>query len=386
MTTTILPEFVCARGHIWQIDGESAGRSEGERPRCPVCGGWPIAVDPPLRGGREDGPPGPSLAPGFVAGATLSVHLRGEPAPCPDRGRGRRDARPRRPRGAPAGLPPRRPHRRQGRARTDRSPAVRGPRAGPSLRGEWSRADPQDHGRSAWPARPGAGRDPDSSVRRTSWASGRSCSSCSPASRCGMRMRSIGGPPRRAPGIPRCRRTSRRSAWPASSPTPARRLADAGLLADALRQFLDTFVTQFQCSRCSKAIKSKKPLRVGTTVVRCPRCGAQSLVEPFGREDLLAIARAARRPARTGPGRRDPGPQLRREPEPARRVSSAARDRPHRHRPRGHGPDPGRDEHVRACPGPGGPAVPPAAGVDAPHDPFRLPGRGPADRRVATPS
>ena len=64
-------------------------------------------------------------------------------------------------------------------------------------------------------------------------------------------------------------------------PDPARRLADAGLLADALRQFLDTLVTLFQCSRCSKAIKSKKALQVGTTVVRCPHCGAQSLVEPL---------------------------------------------------------------------------------------------------------
>jgi serine/threonine protein kinase len=63
---------------------------------------------------------------------------------------------------------------------------------------------------------------------------------------------------------------------------PARRIPDAGQLADALRRFLDTFVTQFQCGRCNKALKSTKPLRVGTTVIRCPRCGEQSLVEPVG--------------------------------------------------------------------------------------------------------
>jgi eukaryotic-like serine/threonine-protein kinase len=50
----------------------------------------------------------------------------------------------------------------------------------------------------------------------------------------------------------------------------------------ALRNFLDAFVTRFQCSRCSKMIKSKKPLRVGTTVARCPCCGAQTRVEPLG--------------------------------------------------------------------------------------------------------
>ena len=83
-------------------------------------------------------------------------------------------------------------------------------------------------------------------------------------------------------------------------PDPARRLADAGLLADALRQFLDTFVTQFQCGRCGKAIKSRKPVRVGTTVVRCPRCGAQTVVEPLGgkapRHQLPSRASGTNRP------------------------------------------------------------------------------------------
>ena len=56
--------------------------------------------------------------------------------------------------------------------------------------------------------------------RRTSSGSGRSCSSCSPASRRGRRSRSIGEPHRRARGIRRCPRISRRSACPASIPTP----------------------------------------------------------------------------------------------------------------------------------------------------------------------
>ena len=90
-------------------------------------------------------------------------------------------------------------------------------------------------------------------------------------------------------------------------PDPGRRLADAGLLADALRQFLDTFVTQFQCSQCSKVIKSRKPIRVGTTVVRCPSCGAQSLVEPLAGKATLALRSRANRSPRAGPGPADPG-------------------------------------------------------------------------------
>jgi serine/threonine protein kinase len=93
---------------------------------------------------------------------------------------------------------------------------------------------------------------------------------------------------------------------------PSRRLADAGLLADALRQFVDTFVTQFQCSGCSKAIKSKKPLRIGTTIVCCPRCGAQSFVAPLGK------AGAASSGVRTE--RHEPGPYA-----PAQNPSRAAR-------------------------------------------------------------
>jgi serine/threonine protein kinase len=60
-----------------------------------------------------------------------------------------------------------------------------------------------------------------------------------------------------------------------------RHLADAGLLANALRQFLNTFATQFQCSHCSQAIKSEKPLPIDRTLIRRPCCGAQSVVEPL---------------------------------------------------------------------------------------------------------
>src|SRR5262245_21790042 len=106
-------------------------------------------------------------------------------------------------------------------------------------------------------------------------------------------------------------------------PDTARRLADAGLVADALRQFLDTFVTQFQCSHCSKAMKSNRPLRIGTTVVRCPRCGAQSLVEPF----------RGKVPSPSGPertDRHDPAPETRHDPAPS---STPAPGRPSASRP-----------------------------------------------------
>ena len=105
-------------------------------------------------------------------------------------------------------------------------------------------------------------------------------------------------------------------------PDPACRLADAGLLADALRQFLDTFVTLFQCSRCSKAIKSKKPLQVGTTAVRCPHCGAPSLVDP-----LRGKAPSPSSPERTERHEQAPAPpavETRHDPAPSVRPSRAA--------------------------------------------------------------
>ena len=98
-------------------------------------------------------------------------------------------------------------------------------------------------------------------------------------------------------------------------PDPARRLADAGLLADALRQFLDTLVTLFQCSRCSKAIKSKKPLQVGTTVVRCPHCGAQSLVEPL--RGKAPSPSSPERSERHEQAPAPPAPETRHDPAPS---------------------------------------------------------------------
>ena len=109
-------------------------------------------------------------------------------------------------------------------------------------------------------------------------------------------------------------------------PDPARRLADAGLLADALRQFLDTFVTQFQCGRCGKAIKSRKPVRVGTTVVHCPRCGAQTLVEPLGGK---ASSPPAAGPTEWNePAQARPLPETRREPTPPRTPERGHRSQP----------------------------------------------------------
>ena len=93
------------------------------------------------------------------------------------------------------------------------------------------------------------------------------------------RDRSVAAPSERNPKVPKDLEAICLACLEAD---PARRIPDAGLLADALRQFLHTFVTQFQCGRCNKALKSTKPLRVGMTVIRCPRCGEQSLVEPIG--------------------------------------------------------------------------------------------------------
>jgi serine/threonine protein kinase len=102
---------------------------------------------------------------------------------------------------------------------------------------------------------------------------------------------------------------------------PARRLPDAGLLADALRHFLDSFVTQFPCCRCNKVLKSTKPLRVGMTTVRCPRCGEQSLVKPVGRQ--------APTPSHPKPAARQvPAPTPRPVPEPRRAPAPATSPTP----------------------------------------------------------
>jgi serine/threonine protein kinase len=123
---------------------------------------------------------------------------------------------------------------------------------------------------------------------------------------------------------------------------PARRIPDAGVLADALRQFLDTFVTQFQCSRCNTTLKSTKPLRVGTTVIRCPRCGERSLVEPVGGKarSPLSVDQPERqapastpRPARTNPPAPGRAPASRRALGP---VTPAPVPGPDRGRTRSH--------------------------------------------------
>ena len=140
-------------------------------------------------------------------------------------------------------------------------------------------------------------------------------------------------------------------------PDPARRLADAGLLADALRQFLDTFVTLFQCSRCSKAIKSKKPLQVGTTVVRCPHCGAQSLVEPLrGKAPSPSSPERTARHEQAPETRHDPAPSS--TPEPGRLSPSRPADPPTAP-DNSNGPDGGWDSTFAVPKGPaGGPSTP----------------------------
>ena len=137
-------------------------------------------------------------------------------------------------------------------------------------------------------------------------------------------------------------------------PDPARRLADAGLLADALRQFLDTFVTLFQCSRCSKAIKSKKPLQVGTTAVRCPHCGAQSLVDP-----LRGKAPSPSSPERTERHEPAPAPETRHDPAPSStpepgRLSPSRPADPPTAPDNSNGPDGGWDSTFAVPKGPAG--------------------------------
>ena len=287
MTNTILPEFVCARSHRWQIDAEPAGRPVGEGPRCPVCGGHPVAADPPLSGGGGDGPQGPSLASGFGEGATLfgegatlSDYLRGAPLPVVTAAEVVETL-------ARAVHEAHRQGLRHGGVTAAR--VVLEPTNPPRF------VDPElgrlcaENGRELIPritgfvrvGAAGAERDPGSSVRADVLGLG------------SILFELLTGVPAGDDQI--ARGVASPSAWnhkvpgdleaiclACLEPDPARRLADAGLVAGALRQFLESFVTQFPCSRCSKGIKSKKPLRVGTTVVHCPHCGEQSVVEPFG--------------------------------------------------------------------------------------------------------
>ncbi|MBV8607976.1 MAG: protein kinase, partial [Singulisphaera sp.] len=110
-------------------------------------------------------------------------------------------------------------------------------------------------------------------------------------------------------------------------PDPARRLADAGLLADALRQFLDTFVTQFRCSRCSTTIKCKKPRQVGTAVVHCPRCVAEAPVEPVrGKDPSPSPPQWTERHGPAPETPLDPAPSS--PPAPGRLAPSRPADRP----------------------------------------------------------
>ncbi len=140
-------------------------------------------------------------------------------------------------------------------------------------------------------------------------------------------------------------------------PDPARRLADAGLLADALRQFLDTFVTHFQCSRCSKGIKSKKPLQVGTTLVRCPSCGAQSLVEPLGGK--APSPSSPERIERHDPAPATPAPETHHDPAPsstpeAGRLSPSRPAAPPTAPDNSNGPEAGWDSTFAVPKGPAG--------------------------------
>jgi serine/threonine protein kinase len=282
MTIASLPEFVCARGHRWRINGETADRSEGERPRCPVCGGDPSASDLPLGGSVGGDPPGPVSAHGFAEGATLSDYLRGTPLPVVTAAelvetlaRSVAEAH------------------RQGRRHEGLTAAsvVLEPTDPPRF------VDPElgrlcaENGRELIPRITGfvqvgtagtrAGRAPTSSVRADVLGLG------------SILFELLTGLPQRGDRSdsgtvspcawnPKVPRDLEAICLACLEPDAVRRLADAGLVAGALRQFLESFVTQFPCSRCSKAIKSKKPLRVGTTVVRCPHCGEQSVVESFG--------------------------------------------------------------------------------------------------------
>jgi serine/threonine protein kinase len=94
---------------------------------------------------------------------------------------------------------------------------------------------------------------------------------------------------------------------------PTRRLSDAAELADALRQFLDSFTTQFQCSRCHRPLKSSRPLRIGAALVRCPRCGEASQVQALGGPRSSAHTPASM-PSRTPPPVDSKVPTLRSTP------------------------------------------------------------------------
>jgi hypothetical protein len=275
MTNTILPEFVCAQSHRWRIDAEPADRPVGEEPRCPVCGGSPVAADPPLSGDGGDGPSVPSLSTGFAEGATqfgegatLTDYLNGAPLPVVSAAevvetlaRAVHEAH------------------RQGFSHGSLATArvVLEPTDPPRF------VDPglgrlcEQNGRELIPrvtgfARVGAAGTPSSSIRVDVLGLGSilyELLTGTPVARDEIH-RGAASPCARNHNVPR---DLGAICLARLEPDPDRQLADAGLVAGALRQFLETFVTQFPCSRCSRPINSKKPLRIETTVVRFPHCG-----------------------------------------------------------------------------------------------------------------
>ncbi|MGA7498079.1 MAG: protein kinase [Isosphaeraceae bacterium] len=447
MTVGTPPEFVCPQGHRWRLDDHPAGRSDDERLRCLICGGYALPAARPIGGGEgpsgqpprhsSNPPPGTPTFPAIPGYAILGVLGRGRAGVVYEARELARDRRvtleviesERNGASGDNGLV----HLDAGATRLHHpnivpvlscgrhdgaeflvSEFVKGENLREHLEGgplpvltaaevveTLARAvheahrlgfrhgdltaarvllapshpprfvDPdlghlcEENGRELIPritgfgmaGAPGAGRDSDSSVAADVFGLGSI-----------LFELLTGQPPRDAESIDRgaAPPSARNPKVPKDleaiclaclDPDPARRLADAGLLADALRQFLDTFVTHFQCSRCSKGIKSKKPLQVGTTLVRCPSCGAQSLVEPLGGK--APSPSSPERIERHDPAPATPAPETHHDPAPsstpeAGRLSPSRPAAPPTAPDNSNGPEAGWDSTFAVPKGPAG--------------------------------
>ena len=447
MTVGTPPEFVCPQGHRWRLDDHPADRSDDERLRCLICGGYALPAARPIGGGEgpsgqpprhsSNPPPGTPTFPAIPGYAILGVLGRGRAGVVYEARELARDRRvtleviesERNGASGDNGLV----HLDAGATRLHHpnivpvlscgrhdgaeflvSEFVKGENLREHLEGgplpvltaaevveTLARAvheahrlgfrhgdltaarvllapshpprfvDPdlghlcEENGRELIPritgfgmaGAPGAGRDSDSPVAADVFGLGSI-----------LFELLTGQPPRDAESIDRgaAPPSARNPKVPKDleaiclaclDPDPARRLADAGLLADALRQFLDTFVTHFQCSRCSKGIKSKKPLQVGTTLVRCPSCGAQSLVEPLGGK--APSPSSPERIERHDPAPATPAPETHHDPAPsstpeAGRLSPSRPAAPPTAPDNSNGPEAGWDSTFAVPKGPAG--------------------------------
>ena len=172
-----------------------------------------------------------------------------------------------------------------------------------------------------------------------------------------MRSRSIRGPPRRAHGIRRCRRISRRSACLASNPTPPAASPTPGCWPT---HSVSSSTRSSPCSSAADVPRRSNPRsrsRSGRRSSVAPIAGPNARGTLGGKAPLAIVSTSETRPARTGPGRPGPG-----DASTTRLLRARPAGPPLAHPglptlrppPTGSRPRSRMGQHVRGAEGPGG--------------------------------